>query len=56
LKEGRNRGWGVDLDDAIQVAYIDSKLKGTGSDDHAVRPFSESLLGPPPLLGAQGAV
>src|SRR5450759_2368172 len=37
LKERRNRGRGVDLNDAIQVAYIDSKLKGTGGDDHAVR-------------------
>jgi hypothetical protein len=52
LKERRNRGWGVDLNDAIQVAYIDSKLKGAGSDDHAVRSFSESLLGTPSLLCA----
>jgi len=44
LEEGSHGGGRVDLDDAVQVAYVDAELQGAGRDDHTVACFGEGSL------------
>ena len=43
LEEGGDGAGSVDLDDAVEVADVDSQLQGARGDDDTVQPFEERL-------------
>ena len=56
LEEGGDGAGSVDLDDAAEVADIDSQLQGARGDDDAVAALGERLLGTPALVEGERAV
>ncbi|MCQ0013778.1 hypothetical protein [Actinomadura madurae] len=50
LQERCDRGRGVDLDDAVEVADVDAEFEGAGRDDDAVAGVGERLLGAAALV------
>src|SRR5215218_3532260 len=56
LEERGDGGWGVDLDDPVEVSDVDAELQGRGGDDDAVAVLGERLLSGRSLAGAEGSV
>ena len=56
LEEGGDGAGSVDLDDAVEVADIDSQLQRARGDDDTVAALGERLLGTPALVEGERAV
>jgi len=46
----RDLARGIDLNDAVEVADVDSEFQHTGRHDHAVLPVGEGVFGLPSLV------
>jgi hypothetical protein len=56
LQEGRNGCGCIYLNDAVQIAHIETQLQGTCGDDHAILFLREGRFRRAPFIESKGAV